>query len=123
MKLQLYGTAAAIVLIAHLLWILWVIFGAFWTRNRPLLACFHIASLVWGIIVELGPWACPLTFAEQFFEAVSGNDPYRGGFVIHYLDAIVYPEIPEALLVWLGVAVCTINLAIYGHQYFSKISA
>jgi Protein of Unknown function (DUF2784) len=104
MKLQLYGT------------------GAFWTRDRRLLAWFHIASLGWGILVELGPWACPLTFAEQFFEAVSGNHRYRGGFVIHYLDAIVYPEIPEALLGWLGVAVCTFNFAIYGHRYFSKIS-
>jgi hypothetical protein len=120
---ELYGAATVIVLIAHLLWIAWVIVGAFWTENRPLLAWFHIASLVWGIVVEVGPWACPLTLAEQFFEAGSGTEPYRGGFVARYLDAIVYPDVPEALLVWVGVVVCTVNLAIYGRRYFRKTFA
>jgi Protein of Unknown function (DUF2784) len=120
---ELYGAAATVVLIAHLLWILWVIFGAIWTRNRPLLAWFHIVSLIWGIVVELGPWACPLTIAEQLFEAGSGNDPYRNGFVARYLDAIVYPDIPEAFLVWLGVVVCAVNLAICGRRYYLRISS
>jgi hypothetical protein len=120
---EVHGAAAAVILFAHLLWIIWVIFGAFWTRNRPLLACFHIVSLVWGIVVELGPWACPLTLGEQFFEAGSGTEPYRGGFVARYLDAIVYPDVPEALLVWVGVVVCTVNLAIYGRRYFRKTFA
>lgn len=121
--LQIYASAAAALLLVHLLWILWVIFGAVWTRNRPLLAGFHIASLVWGIIAELGPWACPLTLAEQFFEAAAGSDPYRGGFVIHHLDAMVYPDIPEALLISLGVAVCGLNLVIYGWRYYRRFSA
>jgi hypothetical protein len=120
---QIYATAAAAVLVAHLLWIVWVIFGAVWTRNRPLLAGFHVASLVWGIIAELGPWACPLTVAEQFLEAGPGSDPYRGGFLVHYMDAMVYPDIPETLLLSLGVAVCVLNLAIYGWRYHQRVSA
>jgi Protein of Unknown function (DUF2784) len=120
---QMYGPGIAVLLTVHLLWIVWVIFGAVWTRNRPLLAGFHIASLVWGIVVELGPWACPLTLAEQFFEVGAGSDPYRGSFVNHYLDAIVYPDIPEALLISLGVVVCVLNLAIYGRRYCRRISA
>jgi Protein of Unknown function (DUF2784) len=120
---ELDSAAVSLVLIAHLLWILWVIVGAFWTRNRPLLAWFHIASLVWGIVAELGPWACPLTLAEEFLEAKSGIDPDRGGFIARYVDAIVYPDLPEVLLVWFGVVVCTVNLAIYGRRYFSKITA
>jgi Protein of Unknown function (DUF2784) len=119
---QMYGTAAAVVLLAHLLWMLWVTFGAGWTRNRPLLAGFHIASLVWVIVAELGPWACPLTLAEQCFEAGAGIDPYRGGFLVHYLDAIVYPSIPEALLISLGIVVCALNLAVYGRRYYQRIS-
>jgi hypothetical protein len=119
----MYGTAAAVVLAAHLLWIVWVIFGAVWTRNRPLLAAVHIAALVWGIVAELGPWACPLTLAEQFFEAGAGSRPYRDGFVIHYLDAILYPDIPEVLLISLGVVACALNLAIYGRRYWRRMSA
>jgi Protein of Unknown function (DUF2784) len=120
---EVYGAAAAGVLIAHLLWILWVMFGAIWTRDRPLLAWFHVASLGWGILAELGPWSCPLTLAEQFFEAKAGADPYHGAFPVHYLDAMIYPDIPEALLASLAVVVCALNLAIYGRRFYRRISA
>src|SRR5690349_10464189 len=112
-SIRMYGAAAAVVLGAHLLWIVWVIFGAVCTRNRPLIAGFHIASVSWGIVAEVGPWPCPLTVAEQLFETEAGSDPYHGGFVIHYLDAIVYPDIPAELLMALGLMVCALNLAIY----------
>ena len=105
-------------LVAHLAWILWVIFGALWTKNRPLLAGFHIASLVWGIVVELGPWPCPLTLAEEFFERGSGADMYRAGFLVHFLDSVIYPEISVQLLTICGVAVCGVNLAIYARRYW-----
>jgi hypothetical protein len=64
---------AAAVLVLHLAWIIWAILGALWTRGRPWLTAFHVLSLIWGIIVEVGPWPCPLTLAEQWFEAQSWN--------------------------------------------------
>ncbi|HEX4809510.1 MAG TPA: DUF2784 domain-containing protein [Bryobacteraceae bacterium] len=104
---------ASAVLTIHLVWILWVIFGAFWTRGRPLLAAFHILSLLWGIVVEVSPLPCPLTIAEQFFEQKAGAAAYHGAFVSHFLDRLVYPDIPEATLVGMGLAVCGINLGVY----------
>ena len=108
---------AAIVLVFHLAWILWVIFGAFWTRNRPALTAFHIGSLIWGIVVEVSPLPCPLTDAEQLLQATAGVNPYHGSFVVHYLDRLVYPNVPESLLVYCGVAVCAFNLLIYVWRY------
>jgi len=102
---------AAVVLAAHLGWILFVIFGALLTRGRRVLTTLHIASLIWGVIVEISPLPCPLTLAEQYF------DPYSGGFVAHYLDRIVYPDLPEWLLTALGVLVCVLNLAIYARRW------
>src|ERR1700719_4411209 len=107
-----------VLLITHLAWILWVIFGALWTKNRPLFAGFHIASLVWGIIVELGPWPCPLTLAEGFFERGSAVDAYRSGFLVHFLDLVVYPDISVELLTVCGVVVCAANLAVYARRYW-----
>jgi len=46
--LDLDSIAAAGVLVLHLLFILWVAFGAPFTRRRPLLRWFHIASLMYG---------------------------------------------------------------------------
>src|SRR5437870_13372659 len=74
-----------------------------WQRERAAgLAALHIVSVVYGIVAELGPWPCPLTLAENFFEARAGLLPYQGPFVLHYLDAIVYPNLPPALVLTSG---------------------
>ena len=71
-RAEMNNAAVVLVLVVHLAWILWVIFGALWTSGRRGLTAFHIASLVWGIIVEVGPWPCPLTMAEDFFQQRAG---------------------------------------------------
>lgn len=105
--------AAILTLLIHLAWIVFVILGAFWTRGRPLCSAIHIPALVWGIVVEISPWPCPLTLAETYFEMKAGTAPYQGGFLLHYLDAIVYPNLPDSVLTVAGVAVCSLNLGIY----------
>jgi len=105
------------VLAAHLTWIVFVMTGALLTRGRRVLTGIHLVSLVWGILVEAGPWPCPLTLLENFLEMKAGVDPYRGGFLLHYLDAVVYPDIPAWLLVAFGVGVCAINLAVYARRF------
>ncbi|HWF46489.1 MAG TPA: DUF2784 domain-containing protein [Bryobacteraceae bacterium] len=109
---------AGLVLAIHLSWILWVIFGAFFTRRRKFLTAFHLASLIWGIIVELSPLPCPLTMAEDFFERKAGEPTYHGAFLVHYLDRLVYPDLPVTMLVSIGVAVCILNLGVYGWRFW-----
>ncbi len=106
-------TAAILVLLVHLLWIALVIFGALWTRGRPVWSTLHILALLWGIAAEAGPWPCPLTLAEQFFETRAGLTAYQGSFLLHLLDAIVYPNLPDWLVTVLGAGVCAFNLGIY----------
>jgi len=111
--MRIYAALEAAVLLLHLLWIAWILLGWTLTRGRPMLAWLHIASLVWGIAVELGPWPCPLTLAEQWLEARSGATPYHQGFLVHYLDKLIYPDLPEAVVGWTGAAICAAILAIY----------
>jgi Protein of Unknown function (DUF2784) len=114
---SLVSALASLALLAHLAWIALVIFGALWTRGRPIWSAVHIAALVWGIAVEAGPWSCPLTLAEQYFEARAGITPYQGSFLVHTLDAIVYPNLPDWAITTAGVAVCVFNLAIYARRW------
>ena len=88
--------------------------------GRRVLTSFHIASLVWGILVEAGPWPCPLTMAELSLQRNAGIAPYRGGFLLHYLGSIVYPDISATLLTVCGVAVCAANLAIYAGRFWRQ---
>jgi hypothetical protein len=111
-----YASLAIFVLFLHPLFILWVIFGALLTRSRPLLRWLHIASLVWGILTELLPWPCPLTLLENWLEGKAGVEPYQGGFLLQYLDKLVYPNISATALTVSGVLVCVLNLALYGRR-------
>jgi hypothetical protein len=100
-----YSSLAIVVLLLHALFIVWVVFGAFVTCSRPALRWLHIASLVWGILTELLPWPCPLTLLENWLEAQAGVAPYQGGFLLHYLDKLVYPDISATVLTVAGVIV------------------
>jgi len=111
------ATAAILVLLVHLIWIALVIFGALWTRGRPAWTTLHILSLLWGIVVEAGPWPCPLTLAEQYFESRAGLAAYQGSFLLHILDATVYPNLPDWLITVMGVAVCAFNLGLYAWRF------
>ncbi len=108
---------AILTLLLHLAWIVLVIFGTLFTRGRPAWSALHILALLWGIAVEAGPWPCPLTLAEQFFETRAGLPAYQGSFLLHALDAIVYPNVPGWVVTLIGVAVCAFNLGIYAWRF------
>jgi Protein of Unknown function (DUF2784) len=113
-----YSALAIFVLFLHALFILWVVFGALVTRSRPVRRWLHIVSLVWGILTELLPWPCPLTVVENWLEAKAGVQPYEGGFLLHYLDKLVYPDISATILTIAGVIICALNLGFYGRQFW-----
>ena len=114
-----YAALAVLVLFFHALFILWVIFGALLTRSHSLLRGLHILSLIWGILTELLPWSCPLTLLENWFEDQAGAQPYQGGFLLQYLDKLIYPNISPSTLTIAGVIVCASNLAFYAWTFWT----
>ena len=116
--MKLYAGLATLVLAAHLVWIAWVIFGCLMTRRSAGLRWLHIASLVYGIGIELGPWDCPLTLLEQALLDRAGITPYNEGFLVHYLQAMIYPDLSPLVLAWAGTAVCGFNLAVYAWGFW-----
>jgi hypothetical protein len=80
--MNIYFVLASAVLVLHLLFILWVAVGALFTRARPLLRWLHLGSLVWGVLVEILPWPCPLTPAENWLRIRAGLGSYPGGFLL-----------------------------------------
>ncbi len=108
---------ACTVLVLHLAFILWVLFGAFFTRGRPRLTVVHAVCAVYGLVIEFAPWPCPLTLLENWFEVQAGRMPYNGPFLLHYLDRTVYPNVPPMLLiVGAGIALA-VNAAVYFRRW------
>jgi len=117
-----YSALASAVLTLHLFFILWVVFGALLTRRRPVLRWLHFISLVWGVLVDMLPWTCPLTPLENWLRSRAGLAPYEGGFLLHYLDAVVYPDVSPVFLSIAAVAVCVGNIVIYAMRFRHRLS-
>lgn len=107
---------AILVVAVHAAWLFLVIFGAMWTRRRPIWSGLHVAALLWGIAVEAGPWPCPLTLAENYFEASAGHASYLPTALLHLLNSIVYPDLAGWIVTLAGVTVCVFNLFIYVYR-------
>lgn len=74
----------------------------------------HIPVVLWGVVVEMFGWTCPLTPLENAFRQAAGIAGYTGSFVDQYLIPIVYPQNLTRAVQWLlGAALLLINLVIY----------
>jgi hypothetical protein len=83
-----------------------------------------MASLVYAIAVETVSWLqCPLTLAESWLEARAGIQPERGPFLVRLLDSIVYPDLPEWLVVTGAVVTCAAILVAYVRRYVRRNAA
>jgi hypothetical protein len=106
---------ADLVLILHLAFILFVVFGgllALVWRWAPVL---HVPALVWGVAIELSHGICPLTPLEDSLRRSAGQAGLSGSFVDHYLTPIVYPPgLSDAAQLWLGAGLLIFNALLYG---------
>jgi hypothetical protein len=99
----------------HLAFILFVIFGGLAAARRPRLAPLHLACAAWGAYVALANRVCPLTPLENAFRRRAGEAGYDGGFLEHYMLAVIYPTgLTASTQQVLGVIVIVLNVAVYG---------
>ena len=115
-----YSGFATAVLALHGLFIVWVVFGAFLARTGPWLRGLHLASLTWALLVEFLPWPCPLTVLEDWLEGKAGTTPDQSGFLLHYLDKFVYPNLAPRLLSMAAAIVMVANFSYYGRQVLNQ---
>jgi hypothetical protein len=112
---MLYRVLADLVVVLHIGFVLFVIVGGFMVHRWPRLAWVHIPVAVWGALIELVGWVCPLTPLENHLRRLGGEAGYPGGFVEHYLLPILYPHaLTREVQLVLGLAVVGINALAYG---------
>lgn len=78
-------------LLAHLAFIVFVLGGGVLLLRWPRLVWLHLPALIWGVLVEVSGWVCPLTPLENYFRELAGGDMYRGDFIAQYLLPLIYP--------------------------------
>lgn len=109
-----YLAAADIVLLVHFGFILFVMFGGLLVFRSARWSFFHLPAALWGVVIELKGWVCPLTPLENRLRLLAGELPYSGDFIGHYLLPVVYPRgLTPSVQLALAIAVCAANALIY----------
>ena len=99
-----YQMLADLVLATHIAFVafmvaglLLIVIGGFcgwrWIRN-PWFRSLHLAGI--GLVVVQTWWGmiCPLTKLEMFLRERAGEATYRGDFIAHWLQRLLYYEAP-----------------------------
>ena len=106
--------AADAVLLVHLLFIVFVLFGGLLVWRWSRLIWLHLPAALWGVTVEVLHLQCPLTPLENSLRQAAGQAGYAGGFVEHYLVPVIYPAgLTPQVQLWLGAFVLLFNVLIY----------
>lgn len=106
---MLYQWLADGVLVVHVAVVLFVVLGLvltviggawgwLWVRNR----WFRLGHLTAIAVVVLQAWLgvlCPLTTLEMWLREQAGAAGYRGNFIGHWLQRLLYYQAPEWLFV------------------------
>ncbi|MBU4485781.1 MAG: DUF2784 domain-containing protein [Candidatus Delongbacteria bacterium] len=114
-----YRILTDFIVVIHLLFIIFVIFGGFLSLFKKWIIWIHIPVVIWGACVELFGWICPLTPLENWLRLGGDQQGYQGGFIEHYLMPVIYPEnLTRNIQIVFGLSVLVINIVVYCILFF-----
>jgi hypothetical protein len=112
---------ADLLVIVHLVFAAFVIFGGFLTWKWPRALFVHLPALAWGFWIETSGRICPLTPLEMHLRHLAGEAGYRGGFLNHYVVPVLYPPWLTRPDQWvLAGILLLINVIAYGALLLKK---
>jgi len=75
---------------------------------------FHIAGLLFAVLLQIFGWYCPLTYIEIWLR--EKHDPsitYKGSFIIHYVEKLVYIDLTREMVFVLTLMLVSISVYMY----------
>jgi hypothetical protein len=110
-----YRVLADLVVGVHALFVVFVVAGGLLVLRWTWVATVHLPAAVWGALIELRGWICPLTPLEKSLRAAAGQAGYPGGFIEHYVLPVLYPAgLTRGVQLGLASLVIGVNLLVYG---------
>jgi hypothetical protein len=68
-----YQLLADLVVLVHVVFVIFTILGGLLAARWRRLAWIHLPAVIWGAIVELFGWVCPLTPLENWLRQRGGE--------------------------------------------------
>ncbi len=111
---MVYRFLADAVALLHLAFIIFVVVGGLTLLRWPKLVWLHLPAAIWGVLIEFAGWYCPLTVLENALLRRAGLAGYEGGFVSHYIFALIYPAgLTRGMEIAIGTFVLVVNVSVY----------
>ena len=105
---------ADLTVIAHLAFVLFVVFGGLLVLRWRRVAWLHLPAAGWGAGIEFAGWLCPLTPLENWLRERGGRPAYTSSFVERYIIPTLYPDSLSREVQWvLGGLVLLVNGLVY----------
>ncbi len=109
-----YRILADVIVCIHLGWILFLILGAIPGSRWRWVRWLHLAALTFSIALQSFSWICPLTDLEIWLRTAGGaGGAYRGSFIGHYAERLVYAPLPRYVVFAGTLLVVGVSLWIY----------
>ncbi len=111
---MIWKLAVDVVVLIHLLWIGFILFGALVGCRHRWAKWLHVSALAFSLCLQLFHWVCPLTYLEVWFRRQ--HDPaltYAGDFLAHYAERLVYLRVPPLPLLVVTVFVAGLSAWAY----------
>jgi hypothetical protein len=109
-----FRAAADVVVVLHAAFVVFVVLGGLLAVRWPRVVWVHVPAGVWGVVIELGGWICPLTPLENYLRQRSGSSTYEGEFIEYYVLPLLYPaRLTRTGQLWLGILAIIVNVLVY----------
>ncbi len=106
--------AADAVLLLHLGFILYAVFGAILALRWRWTVFAHLPAAAWGVLVEFADWACPLSELEEHFRLQAIVAGVASSRIERLVMPLIYPTgLTREMQLALGLALLLLNLALY----------
>jgi uncharacterized protein DUF2784 len=111
---MLYQVLSDIVVLFHLLWILFLIGGAYWGRKNGVVMLTQGVGLIFAVTSQIFGWYCPLTLLEVWLkEKQETAQIYPGSFIAHYVGQLVYVDVSPTIIFAATIVLVIVNVWIY----------
>lgn len=108
-----WSLAADTALALHALWVLTYVFGPFAGLKYRRWRFFQLSFMAATLIIWPAWGGCPLTTLENMMRRHAGEAAYPGGFIVFYLERIVYWDIPRGSIAMAAAAWILLWAAVY----------
>jgi hypothetical protein len=111
---MLFRIAADAIVVVHLAFILFVVFGGLLVVRWRRVVWVHLPAAAWGAWIEVAGWVCPLTPLENRLRERGGGPMYTSTFIDQYLLPVLYPPGLSREIQWaLAAIVIVVNAVVY----------